>query len=41
MDSLREAINRGLFLGLEDFESHFAMYPPGRSTSSISTVSRR
>ncbi|WP_223456592.1 MULTISPECIES: 2OG-Fe(II) oxygenase [unclassified Pseudomonas] len=29
MDSLREAINRGLFLGLEDFESHFAMYPPG------------
>jgi SM-20-related protein len=29
MNSLREAINRGLFLGLEDFESHFAMYPPG------------
>jgi len=29
MDSLREAMNRGLFLGLEDFESHFAMYPPG------------
>jgi SM-20-related protein len=29
MDSLREALNRGLFLGLEDFESHFAMYPPG------------
>ncbi|MFY0728365.1 2OG-Fe(II) oxygenase [Pseudomonas sp. NFX15] len=29
MDSLREAINRGLFMGLEDFESHFAMYPPG------------
>src|SRR3546814_4253154 len=29
MDSLREAINRGLFLGLEDFESHFALYPPG------------
>jgi len=29
MGSLREAINRGLFLGLEDFESHFAMYPPG------------
>jgi SM-20-related protein len=29
MDSLREAINRDLFLGLEDFESHFAMYPPG------------
>jgi len=29
MDSLREAMNRGLFLGLEDFESHFAFYPPG------------
>ena len=29
MDSLRLALNRGLFLGLEDFESHFAMYPPG------------
>ena len=29
MDSLRLAMNRSLFLGLEDFESHFAMYPPG------------
>lgn len=29
MDSLREAMNRGLFLGLEDYESHFALYPPG------------
>jgi len=29
MNSLREALNRGLFLGLEDFESHFALYPPG------------
>ncbi|GGU62211.1 2OG-Fe(II) oxygenase [Pseudomonas laurentiana] len=29
MNSLREAINRGLFLGLEDFECHFAFYPPG------------
>lgn len=29
MDSLRMAMNRGLFLGLEDFESHFALYPPG------------
>ncbi len=29
MDSLREALNRGLFLGLEDFECHFALYPPG------------
>lgn len=29
MDSLRLTMNRGLFLGLEDFESHFALYPPG------------
>lgn len=29
MDSLRLAMNRRLFLGLEDFESHFALYPPG------------
>lgn len=29
MDSLRQALNRGLYLGLEDFESHFALYPPG------------
>lgn len=29
MDCLRLAINRGLFLGLEDFECHFALYPPG------------
>ncbi|MFJ3482670.1 2OG-Fe(II) oxygenase [Pseudomonas sp. NPDC090202] len=29
MDSLREALNRGLYLGLEDYESHFALYPPG------------
>lgn len=29
MDSLREAMNRSLFLGLEDFECHFAFYPPG------------
>lgn len=29
MDSLRQALNRGLFLGLEDYESHFALYPPG------------
>jgi SM-20-related protein len=29
MDSLRQALNRDLFLGLEDFESHFALYPPG------------
>lgn len=29
MDSLRQALNRGLFMGLEDYESHFALYPPG------------
>ncbi|MGH8419031.1 MAG: 2OG-Fe(II) oxygenase [Pseudomonas sp.] len=29
MDSLRQTLNRGLFLGLEDFEAHFALYPPG------------
>ncbi len=29
MDSLREVLNRGLYLGLADFESHFALYPPG------------
>ncbi|MNQ95738.1 hypothetical protein D3C85_1113090 [compost metagenome] len=29
MDSLRVALNRGLYLGLEDFESHFALYPAG------------
>ena len=29
MDSLRLAINQGLYLGLEDFECHFALYPQG------------
>lgn len=29
MDSLRQALNQGLYLGLEDFECHFALYPPG------------
>ncbi|WP_459208282.1 2OG-Fe(II) oxygenase [Pseudomonas sp. MLB6B] len=29
MDSLRLDLNRGLFMGLEDFECHFALYPPG------------
>ncbi|TWI52287.1 SM-20-related protein [Pseudomonas duriflava] len=29
MDALRLAFNQGLFLGLEDYESHFALYPPG------------
>lgn len=29
LDQLREALNRELFLGLEDYECHFALYPPG------------
>ncbi|MCE4069070.1 2OG-Fe(II) oxygenase [Pseudomonas nitroreducens] len=29
LDALRRQINRALFLGLEDFEGHFALYPPG------------
>lgn len=29
LDGLRQAINQGLYLGLEDYESHFALYPPG------------
>ncbi|MEX6501999.1 2OG-Fe(II) oxygenase [Pseudomonas zhanjiangensis] len=29
LDELRLALNRGLYLGLEDYESHFALYPPG------------
>lgn len=29
MDKLREAINQRLFLGLYDFESHYAVYEPG------------
>jgi len=29
MDALRLAFNQSLFMGLEDYESHFAMYPPG------------
>ncbi|MBS7662860.1 2OG-Fe(II) oxygenase [Pseudomonas lalucatii] len=29
LDELRLTLNRGLFLGLEDYESHFALYPPG------------
>ena len=28
-DVLRVALNQGLYLGLEDFEGHFALYPPG------------
>lgn len=29
MEALRQALNQGLYLGLEDYESHFALYPPG------------
>lgn len=29
MDGLRSGLNRRLFLGLEDFECHFAAYAPG------------
>ena len=29
MEALRQTLNRELFLGLEEFECHFAMYPPG------------
>lgn len=29
MDELRQALNRELFLGLFEFEGHFAYYPPG------------
>ncbi len=29
LEELRQAINRRLFLGLFDFEGHFAVYPPG------------
>ncbi|MBC9252657.1 2OG-Fe(II) oxygenase [Pseudomonas alcaligenes] len=29
MDALRQALNQALYLGLEDYESHFALYPPG------------
>ncbi|WP_374439488.1 2OG-Fe(II) oxygenase [Pseudomonas panipatensis] len=29
MNALRQELNRSLYLGLEDFECHFALYPPG------------
>ncbi|SDR70628.1 SM-20-related protein [Halopseudomonas xinjiangensis] len=29
MNQLRESLNRSLFLGLDNFETHFALYPPG------------
>ncbi|MES2102386.1 MAG: 2OG-Fe(II) oxygenase [Pseudomonadota bacterium] len=31
MESLRMSLNRSLFLGLDDYESHFAFYAPGAS----------
>ena len=30
MDSLREGLNQRLYMGLFDFESHFAVYHPGQ-----------
>ncbi|WP_252273603.1 2OG-Fe(II) oxygenase [Pseudomonas subflava] len=29
MDELRQALNQAFYLGLADYESHFAHYPPG------------
>jgi len=29
MNALRVALNAALYLGLEDYESHFSLYPPG------------
>lgn len=29
MDTVRIALNRALFLGLDEFEAHYAVYPPG------------
>jgi SM-20-related protein len=29
LDQLRVGLNRALYLGLEDYEGHFALYPPG------------
>ncbi|MFT0212258.1 2OG-Fe(II) oxygenase [Pseudomonas sp. F1_0610] len=29
MDSFKNTLNQSLFLGLEDYECHFAWYPPG------------
>lgn len=31
METLRVMLNRNLYLGLEEYESHFACYPPGAS----------
>lgn len=29
MEAMRDALNRGLYLGLRELECHFALYPPG------------
>jgi len=29
METLRQALNQALYLGLEEYETHFALYPPG------------
>ena len=29
LDQVRQAVNQAFYLGLEDLESHFAVYPPG------------
>ncbi len=29
MDGLRSTLNRSLFVGLDSFETHYALYPPG------------
>lgn len=29
MEGLRSSLNRSLYLGLDSFETHFALYPPG------------
>ena len=29
MEQLRQALNQAFFLGLDEFECHFALYPPG------------
>lgn len=45
LDALRQTLNRELYLGLEDFEGHLAIYPPGsfycRHLDQFSGVERR
>lgn len=33
LEQLRETLNRSLYLGLDSFETHFALYPPGSGYS--------